>query len=222
MVAQAYEPHERFYTPQEYLELEETAKYKSEYLNGHIYAMAGASANHVRLTSNVNGLLHAQLRGHSCEIMGSDMRVKVDATGLYTYPDALVVCDPQFDEANANTLLNPCAIVEVLSPSTQAYDRSEKWEHYQHLASLRDYVLIEQDRMRVEHFSRQEDGAWLFRVYETSEQEIVLSCTDSRLKLGDIYERVTFNLTEQSRSRAPLPQGAMASQSTSSTENTED
>jgi Uma2 family endonuclease len=197
MVAQAYQPQEPFYTPQEYLEIERRATYKSEFIQGHIYAMAGASTAHNRLTSNAHGLLHAQLRGRSCEAMSQDMRVKVSAAGDYTYPDVLVVCDPQFDDQHQDSLLNPTVIIEVLSSSTAAFDRGDKWVLYRDIASLQDYILVEQSRVSVEHYSRQPDGSWKLRVYEAPEEILTLSSIDCTLRVEEIYERISFHTPSQ-------------------------
>src|SRR5919198_4874617 len=119
------------YTPEEYLALERAARHKSEYVNGRIYALAGASRAHNLIVVNVSAELRAQLRGRPCETYASDMRVKVSQTGLYTYPDVVVVCgEPRFEDAQVDTLLNPTVIIEVLSESTESYDRGEKFAHY--------------------------------------------------------------------------------------------
>src|SRR5205085_5334550 len=122
---------EVYYTPEEYLILERQAEYKSEYFNGEIFAMTGASRRHNLVAANVLASLHGQLRKRPCEVYSSDMRVKVSPTGLYTYPDVVVVCnDPLFDDKQKDTLLNPTVLIEVLSKSTASYDRGEKFEHY--------------------------------------------------------------------------------------------
>ena len=127
------------YTPEQYLELERKAPYKNEFVNGHIYAMSGASRAHNLITGNTHREVSSQLRGRPCETYVSDMRVKVNTTGLYTYPDVVVVCgEIRFDDAQKDTLLNPTVLIEVLSPSTEAYDRGEKFAHYRRLASLQE------------------------------------------------------------------------------------
>jgi Uma2 family endonuclease len=134
-------------TPNEYLILERQAPYKSEYRDGQIVAMSGASRQHNIITANVVAELHAQLKQRSCTVLPSDMRVKVTSTGLYTYPDVVVVCgEALFDDNQQDTLLNPTLIVEVLSKSTEAYDRGDKFKHYRHLPSLAEYLLISQDK----------------------------------------------------------------------------
>lgn len=154
-------PKARF-TPQQYLALERAAETKSEFFNGEIFAMAGASREHNLIATNVVRELSAQLKGRPCETYPGDMRVKVSETGLYTYPDVVVVCgEPRFEDEHGDTLLNPTLVVEVLSPSTEAYDRGEKSSHYRRLASLAEYVLIAQDRCHVERYARRPDGLWL-------------------------------------------------------------
>lgn len=188
MVAQAYRPDE-FITAAEYLEEESLAETKSEYINGHIYAMAGASRPHSALTRNVGGLLYNQLLDKSYEPFGPDMRVRVSPT-RYTYPDLVVACEPiQFDE-RGDTLLNPKVIIEVLSPFTEAYDRGEKFAHYSRLESLTDYILIRQDRIRLEHFRRQENGDWLLHAVEQPEDVLTIDSIGCRLVAAEVYERV--------------------------------
>ena len=146
-----------FLTPEEYLAKERKALNKSEYRDGRIYAMPGASREHNLITGNAFAELHFQMRNRVCEVYPSDMRVKVSAAGLYTYPDVIVVCDePHFDDSYFDMLLNPTVLIEVLSPSTAAYDRGEKFRRYQYLDSLCEYVLISQDSVCVEHYLRQE------------------------------------------------------------------
>ena len=139
-------------TPQEYLALERASEVRHEYFNGSVYAMAGAKERHNLVTSNVSGELHARFKGRGCKVHSSDMRVKVDTTGLYTYPDVVALCGPaRFEDDEQDTLVNPALIVEVLSPPTEAYDRGEKFAHYRRIASVTDYLLISPDRLRVEH-----------------------------------------------------------------------
>jgi Uma2 family endonuclease len=135
-----------FITAAEYLEIERKAEIKSEYIAGRTYAMSGASRQHNLITANTLSEIHPQLRGRNCEAFVSDMRVKVSPTGMYTYPDDVAVCgEARFEDSHMDTLLNPTVIVEVLSGSTEAYDRGEKFAHYRRLESLREYVLVAQD-----------------------------------------------------------------------------
>jgi len=178
-------------TPAEYLAIDRKAEYKSEYFNGEMLAMSGASERHVSIVANVMYLLVGQLKGRPCKAYASDMRVKVSPTGLYTYPDVVVVCDqPQFADEQRDTLLNPTLIVEVLSESTKDYDRGEKFEHYRTLPSLSEYVLIAQDKYHVEHFVRQPDNRWLLSETNLLEDTIHLSSIACDLALAEVYDKV--------------------------------
>jgi len=146
-------------TPDEYLRLERKSEIRSEYFRGEIFAMTGASRFHNLICANVLSQIHRQFEGRACEVYQSDMRVKVSSTGLYTYPDIVATCNlPQFEDEAVDTLLNPQTIIEVLSDSTEAYDRGTKFGHYRNIESLQDYVLISQNMCRIERFSRR-DGA---------------------------------------------------------------
>jgi Uma2 family endonuclease len=185
----------------DYLALERRASSRSEFFRGRMYAMAGASRAHNLITLNVGSELRSQLRGRPCETYVNDMRVKVDATGLYTYPDVLVVCgEPRFEDAAGDTLLNPQVIIEVLSASTEAYDRSEKFDHYGRLDSLSDYVLISQDRCRVEHYERKGPEQWLLSVSTNPRGELSLQSIDCRVRVAEIYSRVTLDPSNDLRS----------------------
>src|SRR5271166_5473431 len=138
------------YTPQQYLEMERKADFKSEYCDGYITAMAGASREHNLIAGNVHGEIRSQLKARPCEVYMSDMRLCVSPTGLYTYPDVMALCgEPLFQNDEVKTLLNPTMIVEVLSDSTESYDRGRKFGHYRRLPSLREYVLVAQDEVKV-------------------------------------------------------------------------
>lgn len=179
-------------TPEQYLALERQAQHRSEYVNGYVFAMAGASRQHNLIAGNAFGELRTQLRGRPCEAYINDMRVKVSITGLYTYPDVAALCgEPQFEDAHVDTLLNPSVIVEVLSDSTEAYDRGEKFAHYRRLESLRDYLLIAQDKVRVEHYVRQGDQ-WMLSEASDLGSTVHLSSLNCAVMLRDIYERVEF------------------------------
>jgi Uma2 family endonuclease len=190
MVAVAKLP---YVTPQEYLERERDAPYKSEYCEGVIYAMSGASEAHNIINSNVTGALWSQFRGRPCKVYSSDMKVFVNHTGLYTYPDVVALCGAaQFHDRQKDVLLNPDLIFEVLSPSTEAYDRGKKFNHYQSISTLVDYVLIVQERMCVERYQRQSDGSWRYTSHEDAEEVIRFTDLECELRLADIYDKVTF------------------------------
>jgi len=187
-------------TPQEYLAIERAAKEKSEYYNGYVFARAGASRSHDRATGDVFGLLWTQLRGGACEVFSSDMRVKIEATNTYVYPDVTVACgELSFEDANVDILLNPTLIVEVLSPSTEAHDRGDKFAHYQSIPSLKEYVLVAQDRPRIEHYVRRENGHWDYSEVRGLDGVIHLPSIDCNLLLADVYARVTFPAAEEGR-----------------------
>jgi Uma2 family endonuclease len=178
------------YTPAEYLKLERAAETKSEYLNGEIVAMAGASLAHILVTGNIFGELRQLLRGTGCRALANEMRVRVSHTGLYTYPDVVVACPPLlFEDAEVDTLLNPSVIFEVLSPSTELYDRSEKFAQYRRLDSLREYILVAQDKARVERFVRQGD-LWVFSEVTGLDAILPLDAIACSIRLTDIYENV--------------------------------
>lgn len=178
-------------SPEEYLVRERAAEYKSEYVAGRVRAMSGASRKHVLVTLNIGTSLNTQLRGRPCETYGSDMRVKVGRGDSYVYPDVTVACgEPQLEDEHSDTLLNPTLIVEVLSPSTAGYDRGEKWELYRRIPTLRDYLLVSQDEPRVERYTRQAEGLWLFSETVGLDSVLQLECIGCTLALRDVYERV--------------------------------
>lgn len=180
----------RVWTPQEYLAWERTQPQKHTYFQGEVFAMAGASREHNLLVGNVIGLLWGALRSRPCQTYPSDMRVRTPATGLYTYPDVTVVCGrPELEDSELDTLLNPQLIVEVLSTSTEAYDRGEKFEQYRSIPSFREYVLISQDKALVDHFVKQPDGSWLMRSRRAGET-IELASVGCALAVDDIYLKV--------------------------------
>jgi Uma2 family endonuclease len=186
----AIQPRTRL-TPEEYLVIERKAVYKSEYLNGEMSAMSGASPRHVLIVTNVVAELRRQLKQRPCTVYATDLRVKVWPTGLYTYPDVIVVCgQPQFDDEQRDTLLNPTLLVEVLSEPAKDYDRGEKFEHYRTLTSLAEYVLIAQDKPHFEHFVRQPDNRWLLAETNRLEDTIHLPSIDCDLVLTEVYDKV--------------------------------
>ena len=180
-------------TPEQYLEIERKAEYKSEYYNGEMFAMAGAKETHNVLVTALVGLLYAQLRSRPCRVYSNDMRVRVSSTGLYTYPDVIGVCgERQFLDEQRDTLVNPNLLIEVLSRSTEAYDRGLKFELYQTIESFSEYLLVSSDRIRVDLYTRQVDGKWLLTSANRLEDHIELSSIGCRLSLADLYEKVDF------------------------------
>jgi Uma2 family endonuclease len=180
-----------YLTQQEYLAVERETEIKNEYFNGEMFPASGASRKHNLIVVNISAELGQQLKESPSEVYISAMRVKVSLTGLYTYPDVVVVRDePIFEDAHDDTLLNPTLIVEVLSASTAVYDRGQKFAHYRGIESLREYVLVSQDECRVEHFAKQSDRQWLQTVVQSLEAEVNLTSIQAVLRLREIYDRV--------------------------------
>ena len=184
-------------TPQEYLATEESAEHKSEYYGGEIFAMAGSSPAHSRICLNVGSEFRARLRGSGCEPFDAGLHVHMPATKLYTYPDASVVCGKlEYLEGSNVIVTNPSLVVEVLSPSTERYDRAAKFFHYQSVKTLRDYVLIAQDTVRVEHFFLQtndeQSSQWLYTAYRGMDAVLRLASLSIEIPLREIYEEVEF------------------------------
>lgn len=185
-------PARSYLTPADYLAAERRAEHRSEYFHGEVFAMAGASREHNLIVTNLVAALHLQLAGRDCELYASDMRVKVSATGLYTYPDVVVACgSPEFEDEEGDTLLNPTLIVEVLSPGTEQYDRGAKFEHYRRLPSLKEYLLVAQANPQVERFARLEAG-WLMAGAGGLQTTLHLDVIGCALPLADVYARIQF------------------------------
>jgi Uma2 family endonuclease len=182
-----------YLTPEEYLARERVAEQKSEYLAGQVYAMSGASRWHSAIATNLIAMLANGLRRKGCSVYGSDMRVKVNALGKYTYPDLSIACGEQkFDDQQQDTLLNPTVIVEILSKSTEHYDRGKKFDHYRALESLREYLLVSQDEPLIQKFVRAEDETWIFSEASGLGEGIRLSSVGCELSLADIYVGIEF------------------------------
>jgi Uma2 family endonuclease len=180
-----------FVSPQDYLALERKAEFKSEYFEGEIHAMTGASREHNLIAGNVYAALRHLLRDKPCEVYISDMRVGIRAANLYTYPDVAVVCgEPSFEDKEVDTLLNPALLIEVLSTSTANFDRTVKFGYYRTLESLAEHILIAQDEYRIEQYTRQPDGRWLLADIRGLEGVVELASVGCSLPLGAIYERV--------------------------------
>jgi Uma2 family endonuclease len=191
-------------TVAQYLSFERRATERHEFFRGEVFAMSGASVAHGRIVVNLVRQLGSALTAGPCEVLGPDMRVRVSATGLYTYPDLLVACEPlEFDDDQRDTLLNPRVIVEVLSRSTEAYDRGTKFAHYRSLPSLREYVLVSQDQPLVERYTRRPEGSWELREFRGLENEFDLTAVPFRAPLSVLYERVEFPTEVESPGRIP-------------------
>jgi Uma2 family endonuclease len=179
-------------TASEYLNLERKSEIRHEFFRGEIFAMSGASREHNLIAGNLNGEIRSQILERRCESYASDMRVQIEATGLYTYPDVVVVCgEPRFEDRHVDTLLNPTVLFEVLSESTEAYDRGLKFGHYRRIPSLREYVIVSQERMTVERFSRRGDD-WVLTEFSSPDQVLELESIGCKLALDRIYAKVQF------------------------------
>lgn len=184
---------EPYYTPEEYLESERRAERKSEYYCGQIYAMAGASLEHNRITRNILFQFQLQMQGRPCESFTNDLRVRVEEVH-YTYPDVVALCgEPEMDPLDGDTLVNPMVIIEVLSPSTEDYDRGRKFVQYRKIETLTDYVVVAQGKPEVVHHSRQQDGRWLLADIRGLDGRLILPSIGCVLSLSDVYANVEFN-----------------------------
>ncbi|MET0650437.1 MAG: Uma2 family endonuclease [Pyrinomonadaceae bacterium] len=183
-----------YLTPEEYLAIERKAEYKNEYLDGEVFAMTGASRRHNLISVNLSAEIHQQLRGRPCESYASDMRVRIPSRRMYTYPDIVIVCDePQFEDDYLDTLLNPTVIIEVLSESTERYDRFKKFGFYRTIESLAEYILVAQYEYRIEQYTKQPDGRWMLSEHRSLEDVVELASVQCTLTLREVYEKV--NLT---------------------------
>lgn len=182
-------------TPAEYLAMERSSEQRHEYYQGELRCVSGAGRRHNLLVGSIGAELYEQLHKRACEVYTTAMRIKVSNPDLYAYPDVIVVCGkPQLEDEFLDTLLNPTVIIEVLSDSTEEYDRGKKFARYRKLDSLTDYLLIDQDRMHVEQFTRQQNDTWLFSEAEQPTAVIRLASIDSELRLATIYEKVSLPL----------------------------
>src|SRR5215468_10701237 len=178
-------------SPEAYLAIERQSACKSEYVAGEMFAMAGASRRHNLIVANFIRVLGNQLLESPCNVYPSDMRLKISTTGRYTYPDVVVACgDEQFEDEHRDTLLNPIVIIEVLSESTEAYDRGKKFEQYQYIERLVEYILIAQDHHSIERYVRQDRRTWTYSVFQSLEDIVSLSTSGCQLVLQDVYAKV--------------------------------
>src|ERR1051325_1432686 len=186
------QPVKRF-SESEYLEFERQADSKSEFSEGELFAMSGGTPLHSLIATNLAAEFHNQLKGKRCVPYNSDLRLKIEATGLFTYPDLSVVCGPiQFAAGTDDTVVNPTVIAEVLSDSTEAYDRGKKFENYRQMPSLREYLLVSQKEPRIEHFVRQPDHQWLLREAVGLEAALTLPSLEISISLAEVFARVEF------------------------------
>lgn len=185
-------------TAEEYLEFERNSEIKHEFYNGRIYAMAGAKRNHNKIALNIGSEIRTHLKGRKCEAYPSDMRIYIPRFGLYTYPDVSVVCGkPEFQDAVLDTLLNPVLLIEILSDSTESYDRGKKFQHYRSIESLQEYVLVSQNEARIEKYIRQGDGFWVLSEAVGIESSIMFESIDCPISLAEVYDKIDFDEPEE-------------------------
>jgi Uma2 family endonuclease len=184
-----------FYSFDDYLRAErECVDARHEYFNGDVFAMTGASWEHNLITANLSGELHARLKARPCFVLSNDMRVRVESANVGTYPDVAVLCnEPRFYDDRRDTIVNPTLLIEVLSRSTEGHDRGGKFAAYRQLPSLRQYVLVAQDRVGVDLLTREPDQRWVLTAYDTLDQTLVLDAIDCAIPMAEIYAKVDIN-----------------------------
>jgi Uma2 family endonuclease len=180
-----------YITPDEYLEMEEASEIKHEYIDGYVYAMAGANDPHVTIASNAFMMIRNHLRGSVCRVYISDMKARIDSLNRFYYPDVMVTCDPR-DTQSQNQKRFPKLIIEVLSKSTEGFDRGDKFADYQQLESLEEYVLVNTKRQRLDCFRRNQEGLWVLKSYSGETENFQLSSINFEGKFTDLYEDVSF------------------------------
>ena len=188
-------PKAKYISPEEYLAMERQALEKHEYYNGEIFLMSGSGYRHNKICSNISFSLMGSLKSRNCDVIHADLCVHIPATGLYTYPDIAIVCgQPEFfADGHIDTLLNPKVIIEVLSPSTESYDRGAKFDHYKTIDSLKEYVLVWQDKRRAARYTRRDDDSWVLTDLIGDDAAIELVSVGCSLSMNDIYDRIEFD-----------------------------
>lgn len=202
MTATLQTTEQRYSTEEQYLALEETAEYKSEYLDGEIIPMTGGSTNHNQIAGNLYIALSLALKKRNYRIFIGDVRLWVPKVRLYTYPDVMVILgEPDYHNNRTDMITNPQVIVEVLSKSTKNYDRSDKFAFYKTLSTFREYILIDQTKIKVEQYSKTENKRWLYREYDEEDTALVFNSFQVEVPLSDVYEQVNFEQLEQEDSQ---------------------
>ena len=177
-------------TEEQYLAIDRAAEFRSEFVDGAMIAMSGGSMRHARLQQNISAGLDTPSRDRGCEVFGSDFRVRV-SRHMYAYPDISLVCgEPRLADEHQDILLNPVVIFEVLSPSTEKYDRGIKFQHYRTIDSLKEYILVDQEQIRIERYFRQPDNTWSLRDHQSLQEELKIESIGVSLPLSRIYDRV--------------------------------
>ncbi|SRR5579883_2303524 len=186
-----------YYTPEEYLELEEKAEFKSEYVDGEIIRMPGVTTNHNKIALNFCRKFPLTVQGQDYEIYIGDVKLWIPRYHLFTYPDVMVVKgEPIYEGTNTTVITNPILIIEVLSNSTKNYDRTDKFKYYRSIPGFLEYIMIDQYTFSVEQFAKKAEGEWIFREYEGKDAVLVLNSIDFQISFHDIYARVNFELNE--------------------------
>ena len=181
-------------TPEEYLAAERLSETRSEYVDGVVYPMTGARLNHIQIVSNITVELANQLKGRPCRVLQSELKIRLQESRKFFYPDVTVLCDePQFHDERRDIILNPLIVVEVLSKSTEAFDRGAKFQAYRTIESLKEYLLVEQNTPLVEQYVRHEDGKWALSTAAGLENSLTLPSIGCTLNLGAVYDKVDFN-----------------------------
>jgi Uma2 family endonuclease len=198
------------YSIEEYLALERASEERHEYIDGYIYAMAGESGEHGDICTNLGGILYSQLRDTNCRARSKDTKVRSGPTpkhtrsreGFFSYPDLVVICgEPQYHDEHTDVILNPAVIIEVLSESTESFDRGEKFHRYQVWnPTLTDYLLVSQTAPIIEHYSRQPDGSWSYKIYQGLDRSFTISSIVCELRLADVYDRINFESQDSDES----------------------
>ena len=182
-----------FLTPEEYLVRERAAEFKSEYLFGQVYAKSGGSPEHAAIAINVGGELRAQLRGKPCQVFSSELKVRIRSNGLFAYPDLSVACgELEFHDGQRDVLTNPTLIVEVLSPSTENYDRGSKFFYYRQIEALQEYLLVSQHEPYIDHYKKEAEGRWTLTSAAGLASSLALPSIGVTLDLAEIYEKIAF------------------------------
>ncbi|OYD95567.1 hypothetical protein CDG76_11510 [Nostoc sp. 'Peltigera membranacea cyanobiont' 210A] len=198
---------QRYYTPEEYLELEEVADYKSEYIDGQIIPMAGGTINHNRISLNLSAALNFAFRQQDYEVFMGDVRLWIPQKLTYTYPDVMILAgEPEFFNNRKDVILNPQIIVEVLSKSTKGYDREDKFQAYRAISTFQEYLLIDQTRIHVDQFSKTGKKQWALREYDEEDEAIALVTVPFEISLQDLYNKVNFEPVESEGESADVEQ----------------
>ncbi|MCC5602663.1 Uma2 family endonuclease [Nostoc favosum] len=196
---------QRYYTPEEYLELEEAADYRSEYINGQIIPMAGGTANHNRISLNLSAALNFAFRQQDYEVFMGDVRLWITQKRTYIYPDVMILAgEPEFFNNRKDIILNPQIIVEVLSKSTKGYDREDKFQAYRTISTFQEYLLIDQTQIHVEQFSKTGKKQWTLREYDEEDEAIALVTVPFEISLQDLYNKVKFEPVESEAESADV------------------